>query len=418
MKNFLLSVLMIAAFALLSPVVSSAQTSATTATTPTAADGTTTTTAADGTTTTTTAKRAPATTDSTAATSVGFNAGVTSLAADSNGNIYASLQYTNKVVKLNGSGTLIGTFPVGGNPTGLLVDNANSVLYVLNNTDNTVSKLGLDGTLIATYKVAGDGPVYAALYGSTLYIACERSSTLVRMSTSGAALGSTDVGARPVWVVVTVTSSKGYTMDASAAPADTTAAPADTAAAPADTTTTAAAPTDTAATPTDTTAAPTDTAVAPADTTASTASRPAPVASTVNVYVSCNKANQVWKLSSAGGVLAKYDSGRGPFGLAVNGSGNILVACFWDAVVLRINGADGTVLSKTAVGDGAAGLIAYGNVVAVIENGTNSITRLSAADGSFISKDKVDRAPLAGTATASALWVGCTGSGTVARRAL
>jgi streptogramin lyase len=361
MKKVLQSVLMIAAFALMSPVVSSAQT---TAVAP-----------ADGSTTTTATKAAPASTDSTAVTSVGFNAGVTSLAGDSNGNVYASLQYTNKVVKLNGGGTVIGTFAVGGNPTGLLVDNANSVLYVLNNADNTVSKLGLDGTFIATYPVAGEGPVYAALYGSTLYIACERSSTLVRMTTGGTALGSTNVAARPVWVLVTVTSMKGATTDATATPADTTT------------------------TATDTTAMKTGT-------------------SSVNVYVSCNKANQVWKLSSVGEVLAKYDSGRGPFGLAVNSNGNILVACFWDAVVLRLSGIDGTVLGKTAVGDGAAGLIAYGNVVAVIENGTNSITRLSAVDGSVISKDKVDRAPLAGAATASALWVGCTGSGTVARRAL
>jgi hypothetical protein len=358
MKNVLLGVLMIAAFTLLSPVVSSAQT---TAVAP-----------ADGSTTTVAPKPTPASIDSTAATSVGFNAGVTSLAGDSNGNVYASLQYTNKVVKLNGGGTLIGTYAVGGNPTGLLVDNANSVLYVLNNADNTVSKLGLDGTFIATYPVAGDGPVHAALYGSTLYIACERSSTVVRMTTDGTALGSTNVGARPVWVLVIVTSAKGATTDATAVPADTT-------------------------TTTDTTTMRT---------------------SGVNVYVSCNKANQVWKMSSVGEVLAKYDSGRGPFGLAVNSNGNILVACFWDAVVLRLSGVDGTVLGKTAVGDGAAGLIAYGNVVAVIENGTNSITRLSAVDGSVISKDKVDRAPLAGAATASALWVGCTGSGTVARRAL
>jgi hypothetical protein len=392
MKNVLLSVLMIAAFALLSPVVSFAQTAAT-ATAP-AADSTT-----APSSTPTSSKPAPATTDTTAETSVGFNAGVTSLASDSNGNVYASLQYTNKVVKLNGSGTLLGTFAVGGNPTGLLVDNANGVLYVLNNSDNTVSKLGLDGTLIATYKVGGDGPVYAALYAGTLYIACERSSTLVRMSTSGTALGSTGVGARPVWVVISVTSPQGYTTDASAAPADPAPAPADA---------TPMMATDAAAMPADTTAPPPDTTM--------TASKQS--MSSVNVYVSCNKANEVWKLSSAGAVLARFNSGRGPFGLAVNSNGDILVACFWDAVVLRLSGADGTVLGKTAVGDGAAGLIAYGNVVTVIENGTNSITRLSLADGSVISKDKVDRAPLAGAATASALWVGCTGSGTVARRAL
>src|ERR1700754_181886 len=55
-------------------------------------------------------------TDTTAVTSVGLNAGVTSLASDSNGNVYATLQYSNKVVKLNGGGTVIGTFAVGRNP--------------------------------------------------------------------------------------------------------------------------------------------------------------------------------------------------------------------------------------------------------------------------------------------------------------
>jgi DNA-binding beta-propeller fold protein YncE len=275
---------------------------------------------------------------------------VTSIASDANGNIYASLQFTNTVVKLNGGGTLIGSFEVGRNPTGLIVDDAKGVLYALNNSDNTVSKLGLDGTLLATFKVDGDGPVHAALLGGTLFIACERSSTLVRMSTEGLAQGSTEVGARPVWVAVGSTSAK--------------------------------------------------------------------VGSATNVYVSCNKANQVWKLSGAGAVLAKYNTGRGPFGLAINSNGDLLVACFWDALVLRLSGVTGEVLSRTVVGDGAAGLISYGNVVAVIENGTNSLSRLSATDGALISTDKVDRSPLAGAATASGLWVGCTGSGTIAKRAL
>jgi streptogramin lyase len=380
---------MIAAFALLSPAVLQAQTATTTAVSP--ADTTATapadSTATSSSTATASPKPAPATVDTTAETSVGIGSGVTSVASDSNGNVYASLQFSNKVVKMNGAGTELARFTVGGNPTGLIVDNANSNLYVLNNADNTVSKLTLDGALVATYKVAGEGPVHAALYAGTLYIACERSNTLVRMTTAGAALGSTPVGARPVWVAVSVTAApKSTTTTTTAAPADSTVAPADS------------------------------TAVAPADSTATVASRPS--GSTVNVYVSCNKANQVWKLSSAGGVLATYNSGRGPYGIAINSNGDVLVACFWDAVVLRLSGVDGSVLGKTAVGDGAAGLISYSNVVAVISNGTNTITRLSAVDGSVISTDKVDRSPLIGAATASALWVGCTGSGTIARRAL
>jgi DNA-binding beta-propeller fold protein YncE len=325
-------------------------------------------------------------TDTTAVTSVGLDAGVTSLASDSNGNVYATLQYSNKVVKMNGGGTVIGTFAVGRNPTGLIVDSAAGVLYALNNADNTISKLGLDGTAIATFSVAGDGPVYAALYNGTLYVACERSNSLVRLSASnGAALGSTNVGARPVWVKVGITTTNFKTM-----PVDQTAA------------------------------APTDgtTMVAPAEETTvdgdSTTARTGTVAS---IYVSCNKDNQVWKLSAAGAVLAKFDTGRGPFGLAVNSRGELLVACFWDAVVLRLD-ANGLVLSKTAVGDGPAGLIPYGNVVAVVSNGANSVSRLSLVDGTFISKDLVDRSPLIGTATNSALWVACTGNGTIAKRAL
>jgi DNA-binding beta-propeller fold protein YncE len=352
-RGIFLSVLMAAAFALSSPAAARAQTTGTTATEAGAA--------------TTQAKTAAAV-DSTAVTNVGVGSGVTSVASDSNGNVYASLQYDNKVVKLNGGGTELARFAVGANPTGLLVDNAGAVLYVMNNADNTVSKLGLDGTPRATFKVDGDGPVHAALYAGTLYVACERSNTLVRMTTDGAALGSTAVGARPVWVTVGASPSRLATTDPSATAAG-------------------------------------------GDATATTAG------GTVNVYVSCNKANQVWKLSASGSVLARYSTARGPFGLAVNSNGELLVACFWDAVVQRFDAA-GAVLSNTAVGDGAAGLIAYGNVVAVIENGNNGITRLSAADGAVISRDKVDRAPLMGTATASALWVGCTGSGTIAKRAL
>lgn len=337
MKKILQSVLGIAAFALLSPGVSSAQTTTT-----------------DGTTTVVAAKPAPATSDPTAVTSVGFGAGVAGLASDANGNIYVSLQNTSKIVKLNGAGSVIGSFEAGRSPVGLIVDDAKGVLYALNNAENTVSKMALDGTPIATFKVDGDGPVQGTLFGGVLYLACERSNTVVRMSTDGLAQGSTEVGARPVWVAI-------------AAPDAVTKA-----------------------------------------------------GSGVNVYVSCNKANQVWKLSTAGAVLAKYDTGRGPFGIAINNNGDVLVACFWDAMVLRLSGITGETMSKTAVGDGASALISYnsGNMVAVVENGTNSVARLSAADGLFVSRDKVDRSPMFGTATASGLWLGCTGNGTIARRSL
>jgi hypothetical protein len=390
------------------------------------------TTMTSGTTTTTTTKQT-ATTDSTAVTSVGLNDGVTSMAADANGNLYASLQYTNKVVKLNGAGTVVGTFAVGRNPTGLIVDNNNGgLLYVLNNADNTVSKLRLDGTPVATFKVAGDGPVHAALYGGVLYVACERSNTLVRLSaTDGTAYGSSAVGARPVWVVVSVTSTKYYynnydlmTTNSAMAPADGTdcldCAPAEPAPADGESTTVDASSTTdgggTAPPPDSTTndATLADSSASSATLQGSSSSR---TVTTVNIYVSCNKANEVWKVSSDGALVAKFGTGRGPFGIAVNSRGELFVACFWDAVVQRFSSA-GAVLSKTAVGDGPAGVISYNGMLAVISNGANSITRLSLTDGSVISKDLVDRSPLIGAATPSALWVACTGNGTIAKRSL
>lgn len=406
--------LLIAAATLLSAAAASAQTAATS---PTAESGTTTNSTSTTTTTTTTSTtttKQTAATDTTAVTSVGLDAGVTSLAGDSNGNVYASLQYSNKVVKLNGGGTVIGTFAVGRNPTGLIVDNANGLLYVLNNADNTVSKLRLDGTPVATFKVAGDGPVHAALYGGVLYVACERSNTLVRLSAAdGAALGTTDVGARPVWVVVGITTTKYSMSSESTLSADGTTEPA-----PADgeTTTVDASTTDGSVQSSDGLTTSDGSTVSPDGTT--TSSSPYKSTSTVSVYVSCNKANQVWKLSNAGGVVAKFATGRGPFGLALNSRGEVFVACFWDSVVLRLSSA-GATLSKTAVGDGPAGMIPYGgSYVAVVSNGANSVTRLSVSDGAVISRDLVDRSPLIGAATPSALWVACTGSGTIARRAL
>lgn len=396
-------VLLIIALTLLSVAVASAQTSTTT--------------------------KQVASTDSTAVTSVGLDAGVTSMAGDSNGNVYASLQFSNKVVKLNGGGTVIGTFTVGRNPTGLIVDNAGGFLYALNNADNTISKLKLDGTPVSTFAVVGDGPVHAALYAGVLYVACERSNTLVRVSASnGAALGSTEVGARPVWVVVGITTTR-YSYGGGelvAAPADGTASDTTTAAPPSGEISSVPADGSAESTTVDpnadpsadtTSSAPTgDAAMAPGSDTTTTAS-PYKTTSTVSIYVSCNKDNRVWKLSNSGAVVGQFATGRGPFGLALNSKGEVLVACFWDAVVMRLS-STGTVLSKTAVGDGPAGMIPYGNSVAVISNGANSITRLSLAYGALISTDLVDRSPLIGAATPSALWVACTGSGTIARRAL
>jgi len=136
------------------------------------------------------------------------------------------------------------------------------------------------------------------------------------------------------------------------------------------------------------------------------------------IYVSCNKANQVWKLSSAGAAVAKYDTGRGPYGIVLNVNGDFLVACSWDAVVLRHSGATGEILSKTGVADGPSQMVAYNDAVAVASIGGNRITRLSAVDGLVRSSEVVNRSPSTLAVSPYSLWVGCDGSGTVTRRAL
>jgi hypothetical protein len=375
------------------------------------------------------------------------------MAADSNGNVYASLQYENKVVKLSGGGAEIARFPVGRNPTGLIVDNANGgFLYALNNADNTVSKLKLDGTPVGTFKVAGDGPVAAALYAGVLYVACERSNTLVRLSAAdGTALGSASVGARPVWVVIGVTSTKtctsnyygGDSMMLASADSSTADSPmvydgtADcvdcstqpTAEPAPEESTTVDASTMDGSTTTDPTTAPADTTTADSSpmmasqdsmsysSVSSSSSGSCKTTMVASVYVACNKANQVWKLSTNGDELGRFNTPRGPFGMALNSRGEILVSCFWDGVVARLS-SSGAVLSKTAVGDGPAGVIAYGTTMAVISNGANSVTRLALTDGSFVSRDLVDRSPLIGVSNGSYLWVACTGTGNIARRSL
>jgi len=284
--------------------------------------------------------------DSTSETSFGLSSGVSGIGTDDAGNAYVALQFQNMVVKLDGGGMAVAKIPVGRNPVGVIVDSLNKVFYVLNNGDNTVSKKSLDGADIATFKVDGDGPLNGVKVGDVLVFACERSNTVVRMSTAGAMLSSTPVGSRPVWVAATSGKAGGY------------------------------------------------------------------------IYVSCNKANQVWKLSPTGEAVAKYDTGRGPYGLVVNVNGDFLVACSWDAVVLRHSGVTGGILSKTGVPDGPSQMVAYNDAVAVASIGGNRITRLSAVDGLMRSSEVVNRSPSTIAASPYSLWVGCDGSGTITRRAL
>lgn len=284
--------------------------------------------------------------DAKSETDFGLASGVSGIGTDDGGNAYVALQFQDMVMKLDSGGMVLAKISVGKNPIGVIVDSVNKVFYVLNNGDNTVSKKSLAGADIATFKVDGDGPLNGFLRGNEIVFTCERSNTVVRMSTAGVQLSSTPVGARPVWVAGSTGKAGG------------------------------------------------------------------------DLYVSCNKDNQVWKLSSTGAVVAKYDTGRGPYGLVVNINGDFLVACTWDAVVLRHSGVTGGILSKTVVADGPSQMVAYNDAVAVASIGGNRITRLSAVDGLVRSSEVVNRSPSTLAVSPFSLWVGCDGSGTITRRAL
>lgn len=141
-----------------------------------------------------TAKPQPAPVDETAATSTGANSGPTHISADSAGNLWVTLQFSNKVAKLDSGGNLIGTYATGSNPTGVA---AGDGVWVANNGDNTVTKLSLSGAVLGTYKSGGEGPQAVLLLGDHLWVANERSNTVTRVSGKGVVVSTIPVGDRP-----------------------------------------------------------------------------------------------------------------------------------------------------------------------------------------------------------------------------
>jgi streptogramin lyase len=100
--------LLIAAVALCGPVAAQAQTSTSSTSTVPATDVQ-----------TAPAEPAPATVDQSAAIDVGVGSGPTNIASDSSGNLWVTLQFTGKVMKLGVTGAVLGTYNAGRNPTGI-----------------------------------------------------------------------------------------------------------------------------------------------------------------------------------------------------------------------------------------------------------------------------------------------------------
>ena len=92
-------------------------------------------------------------------------------------------------------GSMLGTFPVGHGPGGLVSGGNN--IWVLNRNDSTVTKLARDGTTLATFRV-GTRPTGAAWDGVNLWVANNMSDTVTKLDgATGAPVGTFPAGKGP-----------------------------------------------------------------------------------------------------------------------------------------------------------------------------------------------------------------------------
>ncbi len=79
------------------------------------------------------------------------------LTLDSQENLYVVNEGQNKLYKYNSSGSLVTSWTVTGNPTGVAVDSANGWLYVALKGGHRIDKFTLSGTLLSTWGSLGSG---------------------------------------------------------------------------------------------------------------------------------------------------------------------------------------------------------------------------------------------------------------------
>jgi hypothetical protein len=122
---------------------------------------------------------------------LGSGASMPDAAAFDGANIWVASGGSNNVTKLRASdGTVLGTFPVGVNPTGVAFDGAN--IWVAGG--NNVTKLrASDGFVLGTF-LLGAGPFGVAFDGANIWVAGGNNVTKLRAS-DGLELGTFPVGA-------------------------------------------------------------------------------------------------------------------------------------------------------------------------------------------------------------------------------
>jgi sugar lactone lactonase YvrE len=109
-----------------------------------------------------------------------------------------------RVTRLSATGALLGTTTVGNTPVDIAFDGAGNA-WVANYGDNTVSKLDSSGTLIGTYAIGVNPSQPGGLAidaGGNVWVCNYTRGRVVKLSSAGAVLGSYYVGASPADLVM------------------------------------------------------------------------------------------------------------------------------------------------------------------------------------------------------------------------
>jgi len=143
-----------------------------------------------------------------------------------------------------------------------------------------------------------------------------------------------------------------------------------------------------------------------------------PTVSTPYVWVTNFDSDSVTKLNgSTGATIGTYSVGSGPWGVAVDASGNVWVANNGGASVTKLNGSTGATIGTYSVGSGPYGVAvdASGNVW-VANWGSNSVTKLNGSTGDTIGTYSVGSYPYGVAVDASGnVWVVNQGSRSVTK---
>ena len=139
------------------------------------------------------------TTTQVAADPGGTQGGPEALFYDGKGSVWIANQFTNSVSQIaTSNGAMVATYPVGAGPVALASDGKN--LWVANLRGNTVVKLNTaNGNIVATFSVPG-GPGGLAWDGSNMWVSCREIDTVVKLTSTGVVAAKAVVGRRPVGV--------------------------------------------------------------------------------------------------------------------------------------------------------------------------------------------------------------------------